>query len=166
MNWRRKYESSSTISKIESSTSIWPSSRLPLASSAVVSGGSRRDQDLFYRTFIMQNEHNEMATLMNFLYFSCFYFFPKLFIYRIFCLFWIASRPADLFLYMFELHLFLPFHASVVMLMRLIWQNMVWLQGWRLWETSFTTMTILKHLQNNCQVAWIGNGWKCLPPEI
>ena len=74
MNWRRKYESSSTISKIESATSIWPSSRLPLASSAVVSGGSRRDQDLFYRTFIMQNEHNEMATLMNFLYFSFFIF--------------------------------------------------------------------------------------------
>jgi len=67
MNWRRKYESSSTISKTESAASIWPSSRLPLASSAVVSGGSRRDQDLFYRTFIMQNEHNEMATLMNFL---------------------------------------------------------------------------------------------------
>ena len=62
------------------------------------------------------------------------------------------------------IHIYIPiiymcFFSSMVVLailMRLIWQNMVWLQGWRLWETSFTTMTILKRLRNNCQVAWIG----------
>ncbi|CAL1130651.1 unnamed protein product [Cladocopium goreaui] len=59
-NWRRRYETSGSCS---SRASAWPSSRLPLASHAVVSSGSRRDQDLFYRTFIMQNEHNEMAYL-------------------------------------------------------------------------------------------------------
>ncbi|CAK9111849.1 Glycosyltransferase-like KOBITO 1 (Protein ABA INSENSITIVE 8) (Protein ELONGATION DEFECTIVE 1) [Durusdinium trenchii] len=68
-NWRQKYETKSGVSGmsgtgvpgVESLT--WPSSRLPLASSTVLSGGSRRDQDLFYRTFILQNEHNELAYL-------------------------------------------------------------------------------------------------------
>lgn len=38
-------------------------SRVPIASSYIVRHGSRRDQDIFYRSFIMQNECNELAYL-------------------------------------------------------------------------------------------------------
>lgn len=61
-NWRKKHEARSLPS---SSSATWPSSRMPLASGSVLAA-SRRDQDLFYRTFIMQNEHNEMAYLAEY----------------------------------------------------------------------------------------------------
>ncbi|CAJ1348075.1 unnamed protein product, partial [Effrenium voratum] len=57
-NWRCKLE--------KGSTGTSSASRMRLASISVLHHGSKRDQDLFYRTFILQNEHNELPYLAEY----------------------------------------------------------------------------------------------------
>eukprot|EP00931_Biecheleriopsis_adriatica_P100872 TRINITY_DN76114_c0_g1_i1.p1 TRINITY_DN76114_c0_g1~~TRINITY_DN76114_c0_g1_i1.p1 ORF type:complete len:891 (-),score=194.75 TRINITY_DN76114_c0_g1_i1:176-2815(-) len=59
-SWRAKHEGQSDVQAAEEGLRA---SRLPVASSVVLTTGTRRDQDLFYRTFVMQNEQNELAYL-------------------------------------------------------------------------------------------------------
>lgn len=58
-HWKSKYEKLGDISRVKDNQQTH--SRAHLASSAVVLRNSWRDQELFYKTFIMQNEQNEIA---------------------------------------------------------------------------------------------------------
>lgn len=62
-NWRSRYEAQGELPVADDCD---PPSRTALASRAVVRHGSRRDQDQFYRTFILQNESNELAYLAEY----------------------------------------------------------------------------------------------------
>ncbi|CAE8600224.1 unnamed protein product [Polarella glacialis] len=59
-SWRRKYEALGDLGLREPDPAT---KRIHAASSLLVRKGARRDQDLFYKTFIMQNEYNEVAYL-------------------------------------------------------------------------------------------------------
>ena len=62
-NWRSRYEAqgAAPVADIQD-----PPSRTAVASRVVIRHGSRRDQDQFYRTFILQNENNELAYLAEY----------------------------------------------------------------------------------------------------
>merc|ERR1711892_585571 len=63
-HWVEKYE---RLGGIPSTRNGEPNPmRFHLASSEVVLHRERREQELFYKTFVMQNEHSELATLAEY----------------------------------------------------------------------------------------------------
>jgi len=63
-HWKQKYE---TLGKLPPPVMRQPGvPKLHLVSSQVVLDRDRKDQEHFYRTFIMQNEHNELAFLAEY----------------------------------------------------------------------------------------------------